>query len=465
MKIKLTTLTGSIRPLSRCFPAVAIMAMTLTALGSEAHATVVQTSYRTINAGSADFGSGHHSFGGPENNAAITYDWSTSTGQLVSTGVVRGTLYWDSLFSSGRARLTIKFKDANNADLLVRQISLDGPGGDANNSANQIAVNVGISNVNLFNIVLTVAEIRNGSEVNPVTVTITQVSEKNFPVTINNGKADFGDGDHHFGHPDDPGFISFRRNNDGTVTGGVDGILYYDAFDANSCARMVNDFRDVNNGILRRQTNTNCGPGGDANDPANQLFISDSVTNGFLSNIRINVVDTAATTNAVVQIFGFAGLVGDFSVEPTDAVATAGETIHYAFTWTVPEPLNWHDLDRLELRIADGSAAILHVRFAEAGNLISVFNEATGEFGNDYPAGTDKRLQTRYATLDLAETTVRPVNGALGTGPNSPTVRLDLALRFKPLAAGKTYRVEVAARDDFGNEDPFAVAGTLTVNR
>jgi hypothetical protein len=74
-------------------------------------------------------------------------------------------------------------------------------------------------------------------------------------------------------------------------------------------------------------------------------------------------------------------------------------------------------------------------------------------------------LQTRYATLDLAETTVRPVNGALGTGPNSPTVRLDLALRFKPLAAGKTYRVEVAARDDFGNEDPFAVAGTLTLNR
>jgi hypothetical protein len=74
-------------------------------------------------------------------------------------------------------------------------------------------------------------------------------------------------------------------------------------------------------------------------------------------------------------------------------------------------------------------------------------------------------LQTRYAALDLGETTVGPVNGALGFGPNSPTVRLDLAFRFKPSAAGKTYRVEVAARDDLGNEDPFTLAGTLTVSR
>jgi hypothetical protein len=36
---------------------------------------------------------------------------------------------------------------------------------------------------------------------------------------------------------------------------------------------------------------------------------------------------------------------------------------------------------------------------------------------------------------------------------------------FKPSAAGKTYRVEMAARDELVNEDPFALAGTLTVNR
>src|SRR5262245_7803215 len=49
-------------------------------------------------------------------------------------------------------------------------------------------------------------------------------------------------------------------------------------------------------------------------------------------------------------------------------------------------------------------------------------------------------------------------------GPNSPTVLLSLAIRFKPDAAGKTYRVEVAGRDDLGNEDPFTLAGMLTVN-
>lgn len=464
MKTEIRTFTSIIRPLIRFFLAAAYIAVTLTVLSGGARAAVVQTSYRTINAGSADFGSGNHSFGSPSGGATISYDWSTATGQLVSTGRVRGTLYWDSLFG-GRARLTIRFKNAANEVIELRQINLNGPGGDANNSANKSSVDQSFSSVNLFTITLTVAEIQSGVEVNPITTTITQVIQKSYPVTINNGKADFGDGGHHFGRPDSPGFITFTRKIDGTVDGVVDGTLYYDSFDNDSCARMEIAHRNSGGGILRNRTRENCGPGGDANDPANQRFINEPLNSGSLSNIRIIVEDTGAPTQGVQQIYHFNGMVGDFEVEPIDAVAQVNEPINYSFVWTVPEPLNWHDLDTVELRVMDGSDAILHVRFEEAQNLFSLFNEATGQFGNGFPVGANKRLQTRYATLDLGETTVGPVNGALGFGPNSPTVRLNLALRFKPSAAGKTYRVEVAARDDLGNEDPFTLAGTLTVNR
>ena len=460
---KLRGFNSAIRPPLRFFLA-AIIGAALTDLSFDAQAAVVQTSFRTINAGSADFGSGTHSFGGPSGSATISYDWSTATGQLVSTGRVKGTLYWDSLFG-GRARLTIRFKNAANEVIELRQINLNGPGGDANNSSNKVSVDQSFSSVNLFTITLTVAEIQSGVEVDPISTTITQVIQKSYPVTINNGKADFGDGGHHFGRPDNPGFITFSRMANGTVTGVVDGTLYYDSFNDNSCAVMEIAHRDANGGILRNRTRENCGPGGDANDPANQRFINEPLNSGSLSNIRVIVTDTGAPTQGVLQIYHFNGMTGDFEVEPVSATASAGELINYSFLWTVPEPLNWHDLDTLELRIMDGSDPILHVRFNEGQNLISLFNQGTGQFGNGFPPGINKRLQTRHATLDLGETTVGPVNSAIGIGPNSPTVRLGLALRFKPSAAGKTYRVEVAARDDLGNEDPFALAGTLTVDR
>jgi hypothetical protein len=464
MKTEIRTFTSIIRPLTRFILAAAIIAATLTVLSDGARAAVVQTSFRTINAGSADFGSGTHSFGGPSGSATISYDWSTATGQLVSTGRVKGTLYWDSLFG-GRARLIIRWRNAANQIIEQREINLNGPGGDANNSANKTSVDQSFSSVNLFTITLTVAEIQSGVAVNPGNTTIAQVIQKSYPVTINNGKADFGDGGHHFGRPDSPGFITFTRKIDGTVDGVVDGTLYYDSFDNDSCASMEIAHRNSSGGILRNRTRENCGPGGDANDPANQRFINEPLNSGSLSNIRIIVTDTGAPTQGVQKIYHFNGIVGDFEVEPVDATAQAKESINYSFIWTVPEPLNWHDLDTVELRVMDGSDAILHLRFEEARNLISVFNEGTGQFGKGFAPGSNKRLKTRYATLDLGATTVGPVNSALGFGPNSPTVRLDLALRFKPSAAGKTYRVEVAARDDLGNEDPFTLAGTLTVNR
>jgi hypothetical protein len=72
-------------------------------------------------------------------------------------------------------------------------------------------------------------------------------------------------------------------------------------------------------------------------------------------------------------------------------------------------------------------------------------------------------LQTSRATLHLSDTSVVPIDSILGQGRTSPSVTLNLGLSFKPSAAERTFLVEVSARDDQGNEDPFTVAGTLTV--
>lgn len=148
---------------------------------------------------------------------------------------------------------------------------------------------------------------------------------------------------------------------------------------------------------------------------------------------------------------------GTFDLTPTDATVTVGEHLAYAFTWTVPDPLNWHDLEFLQLRISDGADAILSVLFDEASNTFSLVNEATGEIGTGFAAGSHKRLRTSRASLYLAETSV------VGSGPTGPSVTLNLSLSFKPQLAGRTLVVEVAASDDQGNQDGFVQASTLTV--
>ena len=444
-----------------------VIAAAFVVLAPGVQAVIVQTTNRTINNGRADFGSGNHSFGGPSGAATITFDWSPNAGLIRSTGRVRGTLYWDAAFNAGCARVTIRFRNSANQNLTpARVIDECGPGGDANNSANRTPVDESFASVSLANILITTSEVVNNTEVGAASApVITQVTQKVYSVKVENGAADFGDGNHSFGSPEEPGQIFFTRSANGNMTSIVNGILYWDAFNDDSCSELVLERRTINGGILDSDDFLNCGPGGNANNQANQLFVfQNTFTGGTVFDVRMEVQDTAFPAEGETLIFGYAGQVGDFEVEPADAVADVHESISYPLMWTVPEPLDWHDLKTLELRIRDGATTILHLRYEEDGNLVSVYNESTGKFGKPSPVGSSKKLQTQYATLDLGETTVGPVNNAIGFGPNSPTIRLNLGLQFKPSAAGRVYSVEVAATDDLGNADPFAVAGTLTVD-
>jgi hypothetical protein len=151
------------------------------------------------------------------------------------------------------------------------------------------------------------------------------------------------------------------------------------------------------------------------------------------------------------------GATGAFEVSPGDAAVAVGDRLDYAFSWTVPDPLNWHDLETLHLRLRDADGTALWVRFDEASQTFRTFHEAAGKFLRGEAAGSRRRLETPLAVVHLAESAV------LGSGPTGPSVALRLSLSFKPRAAGRTFLVEVAATGDLGQQDAFAPAGFLTV--
>jgi hypothetical protein len=148
---------------------------------------------------------------------------------------------------------------------------------------------------------------------------------------------------------------------------------------------------------------------------------------------------------------------GSFAIDPLDATVDVHEDVGMAFTWTVPTPLNWHDIQFLNLRIREDDETVIYVHWDEYSNLFSLFDEATGRFSREYDPGSDYRLETSQALLDLSRTSV------VGSGPTGPSVTLNLGLSFKPQAAGHDYLVEVAGGNDLGDTSDFAQAGTLTV--
>ena len=173
-----------------------------------------------------------------------------------------------------------------------------------------------------------------------------------------------------------------------------------------------------------------------------------SPPNVFTSELTVARFDAFTTTLTRV---------GTFAVDPAAAQAAVHERLEYAFSWTVPEPLNWHDLQSLQLRIRDADDVILSVVFDEASRLFSAFNQASGHSRPGVAAGSPERLETSDATLYMAGAAVT------ASGPTSPTVTLRLPLGFKPSTAGRSFVIEVAATDDSGVESGFVAAGTVTV--
>ena len=419
-----------------------------------AEAVIVRTQYVNINEGPADFGGPTHILGGPFDDAVITWDYDTSSGEVVATARVRGTLYWDDLISAGCTRITIRFRNSADTNLATRIVDVCGPGGNANDPANKIQVDQSFSSPNLSRIRIDVAKTSAGPSASGARLRDAPLS-KSFETVITGGRASCGFEELSNLLPSgEPCRVAFDREN-GTMHGAVTGPLRVSPNKSGICGRAVLTFRTAGNDILSDRIHDTCG----------SRLLAESFDSGSLFRIRVHVGELSGSTftNAQLKTFDFNGETGNFVVDSIDPIVAVGEPLNYSFVWTVPEHLNWHDLESVQLRIYDERRTVLRVRFDEASNSFSLFNQASGRFGRALQAGEPGRFESSLATLDLAETSVTPVNSVLGSGPTSPSVRLNLALSFKPSAAGRTFRVEVAAADDLGHEDPFAFAGTLTV--
>ena len=287
--------------------AVAALALSAAAVPT-ASAEAANIGGRTvlINGGVADFGAGQHLFTSPQRSADVDFAAGPVDGSFAVSARVRGTLYFDAI-DPGCARVTIKFLDRNSNVLETRQPSdVCGPGGDANASANKRLVIANFSHPALDKVKVTTRHVVGGSLIGGGTKTVTAPTGRAFTTRIDSRTADFGRGAHVLGAPARSGDVAFERRSNG-IRASVGGTLYYDSLLQAGCARIVIDYLAADGDRLERETETDCGPGGDANDSRNHSSVNDSFTNADLSKVRIKVGTLAGDSfvNVTTKTFTF----------------------------------------------------------------------------------------------------------------------------------------------------------------
>src|SRR5262249_25494396 len=178
----------------------------------------------------------------------------------------------------------------------------------------------------------------------------------------------------------------------------------------------------------------------------------------------LDVVVEASESNNCLASSGTVAVsgTGTFELSPTTATVLPDQQVLYTFKWITPTV--WRDLASLDLRFVGASDGkpIFWVRWDQTSNTFVLVDTDGTATGRPAAPGSSEILQTGNAVLHLDQTTVVP------GGPTAPDVTLNLTMTFKSEAAGqgqRDYRVEVNATDDFGRQQGFAQAGTLTVQR
>jgi hypothetical protein len=176
--------------------------------------------------------------------------------------------------------------------------------------------------------------------------------------------------------------------------------------------------------------------------------------------------------------------VGVFQFAQSSDRPVAGEVQNFRVTWNLPEPQVWRNLNTIEMRIRDDENSSLWVLWKEEENTFSLCRKIKGKSiakaekadGDDddeianrsgipsngcspgFVPGTHKVLETKYARLHLANTTV------VGSGPTGQSVTLNYAVSFKDKAQGDQI-IELAASNDMREIDKFVQASRVRVVR
>ena len=132
-------------------------------------------------------------------------------------------------------------------------------------------------------------------------------------------------------------------------------------------------------------------------------------------------------------------LAGVFRLAPRSSTARAGQPRVLSLTWTTPGP--WRALRTIDLRFLRGKRLVGRVRLTDDGSPDGRLSASGRSIG---------------ANLAAAGVTV---------SRNKRRVTLRLPVAFAPSLAGRTLRVEAAARTDRGLRQEPARAGTVRVSR
>jgi hypothetical protein len=108
-----------------------------------------------VNSNDADFGTGTHAGGGPTGSGLVKL--TRNNGNV--TGLVSGTLYYDSLFSEGCAQMEVFFENSAGTSIHSETIKKCGPGGNANDAVNKKSVDETFTSGSLFKIRLRVGQV------------------------------------------------------------------------------------------------------------------------------------------------------------------------------------------------------------------------------------------------------------------------------------------------------------------
>ncbi len=146
---------------------------------------------------------------------------------------------------------------------------------------------------------------------------------------------------------------------------------------------------------------------------------------------------------------------GTFDLTLQHTTVAAYQHVNLELAWTVPVG-GWRTLKQVDLRLRDDNGRLIWIRFDEATNRMSLYNQITGKFETEKEVGSYGVLRSPLANVYMKTTTIA-ANGA-----GDPTVVITFDIKFKAIARGH-WTVEAAATDDLGHNDPFAFAGTLDV--
>jgi hypothetical protein len=425
----------------------------LCAFSAPAAAAVAGVNKGTINGGEADFGTGGHYLGSPSGPYTVTWDYSvTSGGVLVKTAHIHGYLYVDKLFGGGCARLKIQYQNLSGTTITSQTSQFCGPGGDANNQANQFLVDAQKSDVNIARVrLITAAGSSTSTFQDGPSATWYEPQIAIQQDTLNNGDWTYT----LFDATTNYGVHIFPSEFFPDAYGSMDASLYgfLTASDLTTTPRVIFDYIDAN-GVIFDQDVWDIGPGSGFT-PFSSRF---NVANIFKVRVRLGETGPAGGFfNVVSRTYAFGPAVGDTECTPFDTTAVVNDLASVNLQWTVPGTASWHSLDSVDVRLIDDAGEILQVRWNEASNAFFFFDPNSGRDEGPSVAGSNDRFERPEVAMLLSGTQV------VGSGPQGPSVVLKLGLRFKPKAGGRVFRIEARASDKAGTAQGWASAGTITV--